>query len=113
MKPESFRERTPKTNELAAYKCHAFVDFREVTDVDEKWKAVHEALNGAGYWAIQAKFDEMFKPVVEEVKEEPKPKKTRKKAAPKKVAEKKGTGKKAAGKKKETVKKPRESKNST
>jgi hypothetical protein len=95
--------------ELSAYKCHAFVDFKEVTDVDGKWKAVHEALNGAGYWAIQAKFDEMFKPVVEEVKEE-KPKKTRKKATSKKVAEKKMKNKKAAGEKKETEKKPRASK---
>jgi chromatin remodeling complex protein RSC6 len=90
---------------LSAYKCHAFVDFREVTDVDGKWKAVYEALNGMGYWAVQAKFDEMFAPVVvEEIKDEPKPKKTRKKAAPKKVAEKKETSKKekaAAMKKKE------------
>jgi hypothetical protein len=82
--------------ELGAYKCHAFVDFREVSDTDGKWKAVHESLNGAGYWAIQAKFDEMFKPVVEEVKVEVKKKRaTRKKAVgEKKVAEKKVTSKK-------------------
>jgi len=93
--------------ELGGYKTHAFVDFREVTDDEGKWKAVHEALNGAGYWAIQAKYDEMFKPVVvEEVKVEVK----KKRAVRKKVAgEKKETGtqkKTAAVKKKEPKKKP-------
>ncbi|MCX6064515.1 MAG: hypothetical protein NT121_01995, partial [Chloroflexi bacterium] len=73
--------------ELGAYKCHAFVDFREVLDTDGKWRAVSESLNGAGYWSIQAKFDELFKPVVvEEVKSEP-VKVKKKKAAPKKTGE--------------------------
>jgi glycosidase len=100
--------------ELGAYKCHAFVDFREVTDLDGKWKAVHETLNGAGYWAIQAKFDEMFKPmVVEEVKVEEKKKRvTRKKTiGEKKVAEKKETRKKrkaAAVNKKKLIEKKAE-----
>lgn len=91
--------------ELGAYKCHAFVDFREVTDPEGHWLAVSEALNGAGYWAIQAKYDEMFKPVVEAVKEPAKKKPaTRKKA----TGEKKPatTAKKpAAAKKKPAAKK--------
>jgi glycosidase len=81
--------------ELGAYKCHAFVDFREVNDEDGKWKAVSESLNGAGYWAIQARWDELFAPkvVVEPVIAE-KPQKVRKPAV-----------KKAAGEKKTVVKK--------
>ena len=75
--------------ELGAYKCHAFVDFREVTDTDGKWKAVYESLNGAGYWAIQARWDELFAPkVIEEVPVEL-PKKARKPAKKKPAAEKK------------------------
>jgi len=96
--------------ELGAYKCHAFVDFREVTDVDVdgKWKAVHEVLNGAGYWAIQAKYDEMFKPVVvEEVKVEVKKKRVIRKKA---VGEKKGTRAKATGKAKKKEPKEKKSK---
>jgi hypothetical protein len=92
--------------ELGAYKCHAFVDFREVTDTEGKWQAVHEALNGAGYWAIRARYDEMFKPVVEEVKVEVKKKRAprKKTVGEKKVAEKKTSSqakKPAAVKKKE------------
>ncbi|MCX6080239.1 MAG: alpha-amylase family glycosyl hydrolase [Chloroflexi bacterium] len=79
--------------ELGAYKCHAFVDFREVYDEDGKWKTVSEALNGAGYWAIQARWDELFAPkVTAEVVEEvitKKPKKVRKPATKKPVTEKK------------------------
>ena len=71
--------------ELGAYKCHAFVDFREVTDTDGKWRAVSEALNGAGYWAIQARWDELFAPKVVEVVAPATPKKVRKPAR-KKVA---------------------------
>ena len=81
--------------ELGAYKCHAFVDFREVYDEDGKWKAVSESLNGAGYWAIQARWDELFapKPVVAEVElvAEEKPKKIRKPAVKKAPGEKKAT----------------------
>jgi hypothetical protein len=76
--------------ELGAYKCHAFVDFRELSDDDGRWTQVYNALNGAGYWAMQAKFDEMFAPIilpVEEIQPE-KPKKIRKKAASKKAVPK-------------------------
>ncbi|HEY3311049.1 MAG TPA: alpha-amylase family glycosyl hydrolase [Anaerolineales bacterium] len=58
--------------ELGAYKCHAFVDFREVNDMDGKWKVVNDTLNGAGYWAIQARWDELFAPKEAEVKVKPK-----------------------------------------
>jgi len=67
----------------------------------EKWQAVYESLNGAGYWAMQAKWDELFKPVVEEVKVEKKKRVTRKKAVgEKKVTEKKEMSKKPRAKKK-------------
>ncbi len=87
--------------ELSAYKCHAFLDWRFIADPDGKWKAVYESLNGAGYWAIQAKWDEMFA-VKEGVKVEKKKRVTRKKA----VGEKKVAGKK------ENVKQPRAKKSS-
>jgi hypothetical protein len=84
--------------ELGPYKCHAFVDFREVYDEDGKWKAVSESLNGAGYWAIQARWDELFTPkpvaVVEVIVEE-KPKKIRKAAVKKAPGEKKAAVKTA------------------
>jgi hypothetical protein len=97
--------------ELSAYKCHAFLDFREVSDIDGRWAQVFNDLNGAGYWAIQARYDEMFAPVVvPEAAPEPvaveKPKKTRKKAAPKKAAPKSETGKVAKSKKKVAEPKP-------
>lgn len=87
--------------ELSAYKCHAFIDFREMTDTNGEWKAVSEALNGAGYWSIQARRDELFatpQPALEEeVKEtekSAKAKKPRKPAAKKEPTEKKAeTGK--------------------
>ncbi|MEI7846388.1 MAG: alpha-amylase family glycosyl hydrolase [Chloroflexota bacterium] len=64
--------------ELGAYKCHAFLDFHEVTDNDGKWQTVSDSLNGAGYWAIQARWDELFAPkIIEEILTE-KPKKVRK-----------------------------------
>ncbi|MEI6290573.1 MAG: alpha-amylase family glycosyl hydrolase, partial [Chloroflexota bacterium] len=58
--------------ELGPYKCHAFVDFREVKDSDGKWKAVHDSLSGSGYWSIQARMDELFPkletaPLIEEL----------------------------------------------
>ncbi|RPH61820.1 MAG: hypothetical protein EHM81_03475 [Chloroflexi bacterium] len=87
--------------ELSGYKCHAFLDWRFVTDDDGRWTEVCNALNGAGYWAMQAKWDEMFAPKVEEVKVEKKKRVTRKKVAcEKKVAEKKETSKKPRAKKK-------------
>ena len=79
--------------ELSAYRCHAFMDFREVTDGNGEWKAVSEALNGAGYWSIQARRDELFAPRpvdAEETEEKPaKIKKPRKPATKKEPAEKK------------------------
>ncbi len=78
--------------EMGAYKCHAFIDFREVPDEDGKWKAVSESLNGTGYWAIQARWDELFAPkLVAEMPEAPAetPKKVRKPAKKKTASEKK------------------------
>jgi hypothetical protein len=75
--------------ELGEYKCHAFVDFRELSDDDGRWAQVFNALNGSGYWAIQAKYDEMFtKVIIPEETQPEKPKKVRKKAAPKKTVPK-------------------------
>lgn len=92
--------------ELGAYKCHAFVDFRELHDDDGRWSQVYQALNGAGYWAMQAKYDEMAAPVVvvEETMLE-KPKTARKKTAPRQAIEKIKTtpiAKTAKSKKKKT-----------
>ena len=65
--------------ELGSYKTHAFIDFREVYDEDGKWQQVHQSLNGAGYWSMQAKWDEMFRPAEElEEKSAKKAKKPRK-----------------------------------
>jgi hypothetical protein len=66
--------------ELHAYQHHVFLDWRFVDD--EKWQAIHDALNGAGVESMQAKWDEMFG-IKEEVVEEVKVKKPRKKAASK------------------------------
>jgi glycosidase len=78
--------------ELHAYQHHVFMDWRFVDD--EKWQAIHEALNGAGVESMQGKWDEMFGEKEEEAIEV-KPKKPRKKVE--------------SGKKKEElkVKKPR------
>ena len=84
--------------ELRAYQHHVFMDWRFVDD--EKWKEVHEALNGAGVESMQAKWNEMFG-VKEDAAEEVKPKKPRKKAAPRKKTE---TG---AEQEEAPVKKPR------
>ena len=75
-----------------AYKCHAFVDFREVSDAPAgiaRWAKVCQTLNGAGVPSVSDVLNEMFAPppVVELPVEEKKPKK--KKSAPKKPAEKK------------------------
>lgn len=78
--------------ELGAYKTHAFMDFREVQDVDGKWKAVTEALNGAGYWSVQARKDELFPVKVEQALPE-KPKKARRPSTKKSAAEKKPASK--------------------
>lgn len=74
--------------ELGPYKCHAFVDIREVNDPDGKWKAVCDSLNGSGYWAIQARWDELFAPKVVEPTPEP-PSKLRKNSKKKPATEKK------------------------
>lgn len=74
--------------ELGAYKTHAFVDFREVNDPVGKWRAVANSLNGAGYWAIQARWDEMFSPKITETVVELPPKRTRKSSGRKSADEK-------------------------
>jgi hypothetical protein len=79
--------------QLGAYQHHAFLDWRIVVR-DEKWQAVHDALNGAGVESVQGKWDEMFG-VKEEVVEE----------KVKKLAKKRATKKKATGEKKTTSKK--------
>jgi len=81
--------------ELGAYQCHVFLDFRFASG--EQWKAVCEALNGAGVPSVQGKFDEMFAPK-REVKED-KQKKIRQKTT--------RTGKKATGGRKNTSTKPK------
>ncbi|MDH3436336.1 MAG: alpha-amylase family glycosyl hydrolase [Betaproteobacteria bacterium] len=86
--------------ELHAYQHHVFMDWRFVDD--EKWVAVHDALNGAGVESIQGKCEEMFgvkkEEVVEvvEVVEEVKVKKRGKKRVAKMPAKKR---KKSATKK--------------
>src|SRR5688572_21319857 len=72
--------------ELGAYQHHVFMDWRFVDD--ERWQAIHDALNDAGVESMQAKWDEMFGEKArpersrreEEVAEEVKVKKPRKKA---------------------------------
>jgi hypothetical protein len=63
--------------QLGAYQCHVFLDWRFVQG--EQWKAVYDALNGAGVPLIQSKFDELFvvKEEVKIVKQEKKTKGTR------------------------------------
>jgi len=51
--------------QLGAYQCHVFMDWSFV--YGEQWKTVCEALEGAGVQSIQAKFDEIWAPKVEEV----------------------------------------------
>ncbi len=61
--------------ELGAYKCHVFIDWRFVGG--EQWAQVAQSLNGAGYWSMQARWDELFGKKEEEKKEEPVVKKKR------------------------------------
>jgi hypothetical protein len=79
--------------ELGAYRCHAFVDFREVFDENGRWAEVCKVLNGAGVASVNGKLDEMFVTVKEEAKSE-KEKVKRKKATVKKATEKKEISKK-------------------
>jgi len=89
--------------ELGAYKCHAFIDFREQTDDNGHWAEVCKALNGAGVSSVEGKLNEMFgQNIVDEAKSKKEKAKT-KKAAPKKIAEKKAAKKKEKG---TAVKKP-------
>jgi len=78
---------------LEAYQHHAFLDWR-LLPWDEKWGAVHDALNGAGVESVQAKWEELFGEK-EEVEEE----------KPMKAVRKRTTRKKATGQKKTTSKK--------
>ncbi len=89
---------------LAAYQCHAFLDWRFVSG--EGWTQIYDELNGAGIPSMQDKWDELFAPKVVEVKEEPKVKKaTRKAPAKKKTAvEKKKAALKAKAAKPKTKK---------
>ena len=87
--------------ELHAYQHHVFMDWRFVDD--ERWQAVHDALNGAGVESMQAKWDEMFGEKKEEVVEEVKVKKPRKKAVAKKPVKE---TKKTSAKKKTVAAKP-------
>jgi hypothetical protein len=85
--------------ELGAYKCHTFLDFRFVDG--GQWMDVCNALNGAGVPSMQAKFDEMFAPKLEEEeKKEERGKKSvkrkTKETAVKKTAEKKIASKKTS-----------------
>jgi hypothetical protein len=95
--------------ELGAYQHHVFMDWRFVDD--ERWQAIHDALNGAGVESMQVKWEEMFGEREEEVVEEAKVKKPRKKAVKEKevkVSRKSSTAKSPATKKgsKATNKKP-------
>jgi hypothetical protein len=78
--------------ELHAYQHHVFMDWRFVDD--ERWRDIYVALNGAGVESMSAKWDELFGKK-EEVVEEVKVKKPRKKA----VAKKDEKGKKTVAKK--------------
>ena len=82
--------------ELHAYQHHVFMDWQFVDD--EKWGDIYVALNGSGVESMQAKWDEMFVEKKEEVVEEVKVKKPRKK--------KDETGKKTASGKSKAVTKP-------
>lgn len=44
--------------DLHAYQHHVFMDWQFVDD--EKWQAIHDALNGMGVESMQAKWQEMF-----------------------------------------------------
>jgi hypothetical protein len=80
---------------LRAYQHHVFMDWRFVHD--ERWRAIHDELNGAGVESMQAKWDGKFgwKEAEKAEKKEPvKAGKPRRKAAPKKGIKKKTVVKK-------------------
>jgi len=84
--------------QLGAYHHHAFLDWRIVVG-DEKWQAVHNALNGAGVESVGGKWEKMFG-IKEEVKEEKPKKAVKKRATKKKTSEKKTINKKSTKAKK-------------
>ena len=94
--------------ELRAYQHHVFMDWRFVDD--EKWQSIHDALKGAGVESMQAKWDEMFGEKKEEVVEEVKVKKPRKKTVTKKSVTKKSAAQKTTAKTTTSKKKPTASK---
>jgi glycosidase len=102
--------------ELAAYECHAFMDFRFVSG--DQWGMVHDSLKGGSVPSMQKKWDEMFavaeKPLDKmELKKKPaatSSSKRKKKAAPKKVALKNPLETSSSKGKKALVKKKVESK---
>jgi glycosidase len=74
--------------ELAAYECHAFLDFRFVSG--DQWQLVHDSLKGGSVPSMQKKWDEMFA-VVEKPQEKvilKKPAAKKKTAVKKKVESK-------------------------
>jgi hypothetical protein len=50
--------------ELGAYQCHVFLDWRIVYGA--QWAQLNASLNGEGLASVQAKYDELFAPKVEE-----------------------------------------------
>jgi hypothetical protein len=68
--------------ELHAYQHHVFMDWRFVDE--SNWELVNRHLNGAGVESMQTKWEEMFGVKEEDVAQEGKVKKPRKKAAAKK-----------------------------
>jgi glycosidase len=83
--------------ELHAYQHHVFMDWRFVSG--EEWRALHDALNGAGVDSIQAKWQEMFGATKEEAAEEVTLKAWRKGGVaktPVKATRKRATGKSSA-----------------
>ena len=59
--------------DLKAYQHHAFLDFRELEDIDDTWRKVCVDLDGRGYWSIQARYDEIILEVsaIDDVKPAP------------------------------------------
>jgi hypothetical protein len=82
--------------ELHAYQHHVFLDWR--FEDDERWHDIYVALNGAGVESMQATWDEMFGVKEDQVLEEVKVKKPRKKKAVSEAVTKpkKGSVKKAS-----------------
>ncbi len=84
---------------MHAYQSHAFLDWRLV--YGGQWKAVHDALNGAGTQSVQSRFDELFAPKPEVAAEPPK------KLVKKRAAKKSTGGKPASEEKPKSARKPK------